>query len=90
MGGLVVQKALVDYARLQKRVSHVLLYGTPSRGLKKSNGFLGRLFKRQTEDMGLNSSFVPALRKSWQENFGDREQPLLSWSTESFGSPSGP
>ena len=29
MGGLVVQKALVDFPELAGRVSHVLLYGTP-------------------------------------------------------------
>jgi len=47
----------------------VLLYGTPSNGLRKFAGFLGRLLKRQTEDMGLGGELIPALRKSWEESF---------------------
>ncbi len=38
MGGLVVQKALVDYPTLVRRTRCVILLGTPSDGLKKSSG----------------------------------------------------
>jgi len=78
MGGLVVQKALVTYPDLAARTSHVLLYGTPSNGIRKSAGLLGRLFKRQTEDMGLGGEFVPALRKSWEQRF-QGERPFGFW-----------
>ncbi len=76
MGGLVVQSALVTHPDLLERTSHVLLYGTPSNGLDKASGLLARLFKRQTEDMGLASGFVSGLRASWRKAFGDREAPL--------------
>src|SRR5262245_55485327 len=36
MGGLVVQKALVDDATLAQRVRDVILFGTPSGGLRKA------------------------------------------------------
>src|SRR5437764_7079160 len=48
MGGLVIERALLDGSFLP-RVSHIVLFGTPSNGLKKAR--LGRLFKRQTRDM---------------------------------------
>ena len=35
MGGLVVQKALVDDQALAARVQHLVLFGTPSGGLRK-------------------------------------------------------
>src|SRR5258706_2404127 len=38
-GGLVVQRALVDNEELAQRVTHVLLFGTPSAGLKKAGFF---------------------------------------------------
>ncbi len=87
MGGLVVQKALVDFPDLTDRISHVLFYGTPSAGLAKASGFLGRLFKRQSEDMGLDSDFIPSLREAWRQKFGDadrgpqgRARPFGLWS----------
>ena len=48
MGGLIVQRALLD-GGFAERVPKVLLFGTPSNGLRKAG--LGRLFKRQTRDM---------------------------------------
>ena len=47
MGGLIVQKALVDDADLPGRTSHVLLFGTPSAGLRKASwlSFLKRQLK---------------------------------------------
>ena len=39
MGGLVVQRALVEHDTLAHRVSHVLLFGTPSFGLVKAGLF---------------------------------------------------
>ena len=35
MGGLVLQRALVDDSNFTARVSHMFLFGTPSNGLKK-------------------------------------------------------
>lgn len=67
MGGLVVQRALVDDSSLAGRVSHVLLYGTPSNGLTKS--FLVSLLKRQFKNMAANSEFIIDLRQRWKTQF---------------------
>ncbi len=69
MGGLVVQKTLVDKPALAERVSHVLLFGTPSGGLKKAKWF--KFWKRQLKNMSQGSPFVTALRAAWTTNFGD-------------------
>jgi|SRR5215469_9847564 len=39
MGGLVVQRAVLDDTELRTRVGHVLLFGTPSAGLRKASWF---------------------------------------------------
>ena len=36
VGGLVVQRAILNDASLRDRLSHVFLFGTPSRGLAKA------------------------------------------------------
>ena len=66
MGGLILQRALLDGGFLD-RVRHVLLFGTPSNGLRKS--FLGALFKRQVRDMLWGGRFVTALRTDWTRTF---------------------
>src|SRR5262245_49377396 len=43
MGGLVAQKALVDHRDLVSRISHLVLFGTPSGGLIKAG--LARFWK---------------------------------------------
>src|SRR5215831_8720680 len=48
MGGLILQRALVDTESLSDRTSHVTLYGTPSGGLSKAGPF--SFFKRQVRD----------------------------------------
>src|SRR5438128_5049 len=52
MGGLVVQRGLLDDSELVGRASHVFMFGTPSGGLK--SGKLGRFFKRQIADMAID------------------------------------
>jgi pimeloyl-ACP methyl ester carboxylesterase len=66
MGGLVVQQALVAHG-LEQRCSHVALFGTPSKGLRKSR--LAKLFKRQTRDMADDSDFIKTLRKGWNDRY---------------------
>lgn len=69
MGGLVVQRAMLDDARLTARISHLILFGVPSGGLGKA-GLFGRL-KRQFRDMGERSAFVTSLRNEWAEKYHD-------------------
>jgi pimeloyl-ACP methyl ester carboxylesterase len=64
MGGLIVQKALLNQ-ELAKRVSHVVLFGTPSEGLNKAS--LASILKRQSRDMSAGGAFITELRQSWQQ-----------------------
>lgn len=70
MGGLVVQRAILDNDALRRRISHVVLYGTPSAGLKKAR--FGGLFKRQLADMAERGRFIRMLRRDWNRAFGRR------------------
>jgi len=63
MGGLVVQKALVSHEDLRNRTSHVILFGTPSEGLRKAH--FATFWKRQIENMDAGSEFIVALREEW-------------------------
>jgi pimeloyl-ACP methyl ester carboxylesterase len=76
MGGLVVQRALVDDRELVGRASHVFMFGTPSGGLK--SGRVGRFFKRQVADMALGGPFISDLRQRWNEQFEAR-RPFDLW-----------
>lgn len=70
MGGLVVQRALVDSEELRKRVAYVTLYGTPSNGLVKAG--LIKKWKRQIRDMAAGSAFIIDLRRRWTQDIGDK------------------
>jgi len=65
MGGLVVQQSIVSHKDLRDRVSHVILFGTPSNGLKKA-GFFDR-WKRQINNMREGGPFITALREAWTQ-----------------------
>ena len=67
MGGLILQRALLDHAELSGRTSHVLLFGTPSAGLSKAGPF--SFFKRQVRDMAATSDFITTLRRGWKAAF---------------------
>lgn len=75
MGGLVLQRALLD-DRLKDRTSHVVLFGTPSAGVAKSSPF--SFWKRQLRDMGPQSEFIRELRKNWEVRFG-KSIPFKFW-----------
>jgi pimeloyl-ACP methyl ester carboxylesterase len=70
MGGLLVQRALIDDFELRTRVTHVALFGTPSAGLEKTRLFT-RL-KRQFRDMTPNGAFIKTLRRDWKRQFGEK------------------
>lgn len=70
MGGLVVQRALVDDPDLDRRVSHVFLFGTPSGGLRKAGG-LAALWKRSIGDMRAGGNFIGDLRARWDQRYSD-------------------
>ena len=68
MGGLVVQRALVDDPELADRTDKVVLFGTPSAGLRKASWLV--LWKRQLRNMANGSEFITELRQDWAERFG--------------------
>lgn len=70
MGGLVVQRAILDSEELRQRLTHVVLYGTPSAGVSKAA--LGARLKPQARDMREGSEFIARLRAEWQERIGER------------------
>lgn len=67
MGGLAVQRALVDYPNLAARADSVVLFGTPSGGLEKAAFF--KFWKRQLRNMAIRSDFINDLRSRWQTAF---------------------
>ncbi len=70
MGGLVTQRALLDFPELRARVGHYLSYGTPSAGLKKAVPLVK--VKRQIRDMAKGSNFITDLRQRWDREIGDK------------------
>ncbi len=69
MGGLVVQRALLDYEDLRRKIQFVALFGTPSDGLRKASPFA--FWKRQIRDMVEGSPFVAKLRSDWRTKFSN-------------------
>lgn len=70
MGGLVVQRAMLDDPNLTARISYAIFFGTPSGGLAKA-GLISRL-KRQARDMAQGSTFITNLRKDWTNKFSGK------------------
>jgi pimeloyl-ACP methyl ester carboxylesterase len=68
MGGLVAQKALVDDPTTAGRVRHLILFGTPSAGLRKAGW--APFWKRQLKNMAEGSDFIRDLRQGWQRLYG--------------------
>jgi pimeloyl-ACP methyl ester carboxylesterase len=75
MGGLIVQRALVKYPKLRARVSQVILFGTPSRGLVKAT--LVSWLKQQTQNMSASGPFVESLREEWTKLDAEKKLPPL-------------
>jgi pimeloyl-ACP methyl ester carboxylesterase len=75
MGGLIVQRALVKYPKLRARVSQVILFGTPSRGLVKAT--LVSWLKQQAQNMSASGSFVEGLRDEWTKLDAEKKLPPL-------------
>ena len=75
MGGLVVQRALLDSGELLDRVSHVFLFGTRSGGLGKASRV--RLLKPQLRDMAKDGAFIRRLRGEWNQRFTTHQSPAF-------------
>ena len=75
MGGLLVQRALVDDLKTAARVRQLFLFGAPSAGLTKAAFFralFGIFVGQQVSNMAADSEFIVDLRSRWIAAFGDR------------------
>jgi pimeloyl-ACP methyl ester carboxylesterase len=70
MGGLAIQRALIDDARFCDRISHVFLFGTPSKGLVTASWL--QFWKRSIGDMAQGSRFITDLRARWSQTIGSQ------------------
>ncbi len=77
MGGLVAQRTVLDTDLLDGRLSHLVLFGTPSGGLRKAG--IGRLLKLQLRDMTSEAPFITQLRDNWRAKVG--EKPIFGFRT---------
>ncbi|MDM8517416.1 AAA family ATPase [Desulfobacterales bacterium HSG16] len=76
MGGLIVQRALLDNAEAVKRISHLFLFGTPSNGLIKAVIGSKIIGKRQIKNMAEGGTFITRLRRDWETAFGHDNFPF--------------
>ncbi len=67
MGGLIMQRALLETPTLSDRVKHLFLFATPSLGLAKA-GLLSS-WNRQCWDMYHDSDFITNLRRDWDAKY---------------------
>ena len=68
MGGLVAQRLILDHSDVAQRITHLIMLGTPSNGLKKA--WYAKVFKnRQIENMAIGSEFITRLRSEWRSRF---------------------
>lgn len=68
MGGLIIQKAIVDDDSLRQRLEHLFMFGTPSGGLRKASWV--KFWKRQLRNMSQGSDFIFGLRQKWNSEIG--------------------
>jgi pimeloyl-ACP methyl ester carboxylesterase len=67
MGGLVVQRAVLDDPSLAARLTHLFLFGTPTGGVVAAR-LLSKI-KRQFRDMSPSSPFIRNLKTDWKATF---------------------
>ncbi len=68
MGGLAVQRVILDLTEPDRnKISHLLLFGTPSAGLRKAFWF--RFWNNQLSDLSYKSDFIKKLRADWDSAF---------------------
>lgn len=67
VGGLAVQKALLELDKNDfDRISHVILFGTPSYGITKETS---KLMDNRWADLQKDGPFIKTLRSNWQKTF---------------------
>lgn len=68
LGGLVVQEAILGLAPEElSKISHLILFGTPSGGLSEKS--LESLNQSGLKELSETGSYISDLRKNWKERF---------------------
>jgi len=68
LGGLVAQKAILELSEDErKRISHLVMFGTPSNGI--SEEMLSKQWNSKYKEMSSEGPFITSLRKQWSETF---------------------
>jgi pimeloyl-ACP methyl ester carboxylesterase len=68
LGGLVAQKAILKLKpNHRERISHLIMFGTPSNGIDAS--LLEENWNKKYIEMSSNGEFITSLRNSWKETF---------------------
>ncbi|PKP25760.1 MAG: hypothetical protein CVU03_06315 [Bacteroidetes bacterium HGW-Bacteroidetes-2] len=67
LGGLAVQKTLLDLDKNDlSRISHVLLFGTPSNGIEVDPS---KTLDKRWVDLNKEAPFIKTLRSNWEKTF---------------------
>ena len=70
LGGLVVQKAILGLDDdNRKRISHLIMFGTPSNGI--SPELLTKQWNTKYSEMSSEGDFIKSLRNDWKQTFND-------------------
>lgn len=68
LGGLVVQKAILDSAKTEvDRISHLMLFGCPNNGLDEKSA--EKIWHQKNSDLVASNPFIKNLRNGWAEKF---------------------
>lgn len=71
LGGLVAQKAILELDDDNRnRISHLILFGTPSNGI--SPEVLTKQWNKKYSELSSNGEYIKSLRQEWKDNFNDK------------------
>ena len=71
LGGLVTQKAILSLDAVdRKRISHLIMFGTPSNGIPSE--ILTKQWNAKYSEMSSEGDFITSLRKEWDQTFNDK------------------
>ena len=70
LGGLAVQKAILDLKPEQRdRISHLIMFGTPSKGIDPEQ--VAKKWNNKYKEMSGDGPLISKLRADWSETFKD-------------------
>jgi pimeloyl-ACP methyl ester carboxylesterase len=71
LGGLVVQKAILELDQYNRnRISHLIMFGTPSNGI--SPEVLTKQWNKKYSELSSEGDYIKSLRQEWKDTFNDK------------------